>query len=161
MVIQIEERAITKGHLQADIAKLSKEYVLSLDLKPTLWYNGKTNALLITNGHPNEYGIFTPKLGFFRNKLLIASAINSDAKKHYLTILDDTYLNQWMNIKVSQRKITSGEFEFVIEVNGVKKHSVINNNPGEFFQLKCFTSRIDFTAQEGFLKNIWIDMLAD
>ena len=62
---------------------------------------------------------------------------------------------EWTRIEVGQQR-ENGEYRFYISINGKETHSVRNNHPREFHDVKVYASNPWYTAQPGSIRNLTI-----
>ena len=88
------------------------------------------------NGNKTSYGIRYPLVTMQRSMIQISSAVNSKYDHKYLQ--RDMILDKAYNIKIGQYYIGNGQYNYRIEINGQKVHSVINNDVKQFYDMKFY-----------------------
>ena len=108
-----------------------KQFELELEVKllkyPTNW------GPIFRSGRieMSEDGSRNPRILFYQSHLLrFTSAVNGD-KEYYVNLNNVFPLNKWTQLKASQLLSPEGEYIYRVYVDGVEKHSVVNNRPLE------------------------------
>nr|XP_047124211.1 coadhesin-like [Hydra vulgaris] len=154
-IVLKNETLIQSGFLVGTLKNMNKEYMVSLEVKPTSFDNTTyRNILQLTaNRSLSNYGDRNPLI-YFTNKtgcLVVSSAING-IKNKILTI-KTLSLNEWASIKVVQQ-LVNGSYNFSVAINGNVITSVINLQPIEFSNAKVYASDPWNPAQSGFIRNL-------
>ncbi|XP_065653695.1 A disintegrin and metalloproteinase with thrombospondin motifs adt-1-like isoform X2 [Hydra vulgaris] len=149
------ETLIRSGFLVATLKSVSKEYMVSLEVKPTLFDNTTYRHILqlTANGSISNYGDRNPLIYFTKvtGLLVVSSAINGN--KNYIFTIKTLSLNEWTSVKVVQQ-LVNGSYNFSVAINGSVVTSVINLQPIEFSNAKVYASGPWDTVQSGFIRNL-------
>lgn len=137
---------------------MSKEYILSFDVKLTSPSIKKMNIIHMTTGKQNmAYGTSTPSIFVDKGDFLFRSAVNSKARFGHIYRTKVLY-DKWLNLKVSQLATADYEIIYEIAVNDTVVHSVINKDPAMFRNLKCYVSNPWDDHHPGHVRNFWIKL---
>ena len=150
------ETEIKKKTLITTLDKLPKEYKLSVEVKPTSLPKKGANILrFIAGGNSSKYGSRIPSIVINNSgSLNILTAINGRGTYKFTTVTEYKE-NKWIHIEISQIHEAKG-YNFTIIVNGKQEHTVINDLPEEFHQVKCYVSTPGFPSQKGFVRNLFV-----
>lgn len=121
-----------------------------------------SNILHIGKGGNGEtYGDRTPAIWFqpMTTQLLIASAINGNPNRHYIT--DSIPMNEWTRVEVSQLRQTDGSYLFAIRIAGTVVIKTLNGYPLEFSDVKAYTSDNYYPSSKARIDNLEIRTVPD
>ena len=146
----------------ATLSKLGSEWRVVFEFKPTEYlygsHRGWTSLLHLTIGGDNsQHGDRTPAIFFNpRFGIYICSTVGQD----YDYCQNSSPLRPtpgiWTNIEIGQRE-NGNRLSYYISVAGKEMHSVINNEPREFTDVKAYISDPWHTPQPGFIRNLSIE----
>ena len=147
---------IIKGNIYTTLPHLGKDYLVSFDVKATSFIGSWQSIVhFTTGGNMKKYGSRTPAIFFnSKRKLHITSAINGN-KNYYWNDPVQRKENEWINIQISQH-ITDGVYVYEIRINGNSVHSVKNNKPQDFNNVKVYISDPWYFKLNGFIHNLAI-----
>jgi len=135
--------------------KWSPEWTISVDIKPVgRSYPYFTNILQMTGYKNNGYSKRIPLVSFRPNSraLHISSAVNGKGNHSFNT--RPLPLKQWSNLKVSQRLLKNGVYQYGITLDGVVLHTIINHKVRTFQNVKLYISKPGKEPAHVRLKNI-------
>ncbi|XP_065652272.1 uncharacterized protein LOC105847086 isoform X2 [Hydra vulgaris] len=163
------EQKLVKGSLNTLLPVLEKTYSVSFKLKPNSYSEGWKSVIHLTIGdNIDQYGDRCPAVWFHMDGsggLIISAAVNGN--KNYGFTTQPLPLNQWSSLRISQFKI-NGIFMYTVYLNEILVHSVVNNKPQSFSNVKVYTADPWYDAQNGSIKDlkitgvrsgIWIPMM--
>ncbi|XP_065677371.1 uncharacterized protein LOC136092755 [Hydra vulgaris] len=149
------ETTLKKDNLIATLPFLEKAYLVTFKIKPTLYSQGLKNVIHLTVGSDvGQYGERSPAVFFHQDgsgKLTIASAVNGNANYNFNS--EPLTPNRWLNIRISQVR-RNGVYTFMVKINGKIIHSIENNKPQSFENVKVYTSDPWYDAQDGTIKDL-------
>ena len=136
--------------------KLPKEYKLSVEVKPTSLPEKRAGVLRFIPGDKagNYEGQIHMITRLSSGRLHFYTAINGDAKYKISTVTKYKE-NEWIHIEISQIHEAKG-YNYTMIVNGKQEHTVINDQPEEFHQVKCYVAGGGIINQEGFFRNLFV-----
>ena len=132
------------NHLVDTIPILYPEFEISANIFPLGELSGMSNIFHLSTGDDvAKYGDRTPGVWFHSGstKLHICGAVKN--KKDYCPSHGSTGklpVNEWSQIRVTQNIQSDGSFLYAIWVNDKMVHSVTNNWPQEFKNVKVYNS---------------------
>ena len=136
--------------------KLPKEYKLSVEVKPTSLPEKVANILrFVAGGNAVKYGSRTPLINIFHGGSLRISAAINGKDNYKITTVTEYKENEWIHIEISQIHEAKG-YNYTMIVNGKQEHTVINDQPEEFYQVKCYVSSPWQRNLEGFVRNLFV-----
>ncbi|XP_065672701.1 uncharacterized protein LOC105845300 isoform X3 [Hydra vulgaris] len=151
------ETILKKDNLIATLPFLEKVYLVAFKIKPTLYSQGLKSVIHLTIGSDvGQYGERSPAVFFYQDgsgKLTIASAVNGNANYNFNS--EPLTINEWSNIRISQVR-RNGVYTFMVKVNEKIIHSIENNKPQSFENVKVYTSDPWYDAQDGTIKDLRI-----
>uniref|UniRef100_A0A7M5UHV8 Uncharacterized protein n=1 Tax=Clytia hemisphaerica TaxID=252671 RepID=A0A7M5UHV8_9CNID len=130
------EIRLTKDNRVGYIQRLSTEWKISFKLKYVAHnppsYGTNTLFLKGTFNYPAIQGYAgTSKLDITHR---ISSGINNRFVSDILT------LNKYYSIELEQRYISNGNYKYSIKIDGIEKHSVINNDAQQIYNVEIYAS---------------------
>nr|XP_047133479.1 uncharacterized protein LOC100205416 isoform X2 [Hydra vulgaris] len=148
---------LVKGNIIAEIPKLDKEYLISVDIYPNIFVHGWHSVVSFIIGSENYYfGDRVPGIYFHESgdgKLQIAAPLNGERNRYFDT--KPIRKGMWTNVEVSQ--ILKGNvFIYTIRINGEVVLSAVNNDSQNFDNVKVYASESSHDVQNGFIKNLFI-----
>ncbi|XP_065640122.1 uncharacterized protein LOC100209097 isoform X1 [Hydra vulgaris] len=144
---------LVKGKLIAEIPKLDKEYLISLDIIPNKFVAGWHSVIHFTTGSDSDR---VPGIWFHKDSnggLHIAAAINGNTNRYFNT--KPIGINVWSNIEISQT-LKDAVYVYTIKINGEMIFSEINNQAQYFDNVKVYASDPWYEVQDGSIKNLYI-----
>nr|XP_047145388.1 uncharacterized protein LOC105847086 [Hydra vulgaris] len=163
------EQILIKGSLNTLLPVLEKTYSVSFKIKANSYSEGWKSVIHLTIGdNADQYGDRCPAVWFHidgSGRLYISAAVNGN--KNYAFTTQPLPLNQWSSLQISQYK-TNGVFMYTVYLNELLVHSVVNNKPQTFSNVKVYTADPWYYAQNGSIKDlkitggrseIWIPMM--
>ncbi|XP_047137929.1 uncharacterized protein LOC100211098 isoform X1 [Hydra vulgaris] len=148
---------LVKGKLIAEIPKLDKEYLISLDINPNKFVAGWHSVVHFTIGsNVANYGDRVPGIWFHEDAkggLHIAAPINGNANRYFNT--KPIGKNVWSNIEISQ-VLKGVVYLYTIKIKGKIVFSEINNQAQYFDNVKVYASDPWYDVQDGSIKNLYI-----
>jgi hypothetical protein len=143
-----EEKSLTKNVLLTTIPKLSRSFIVKIQLKPSVFQSGWTNVFHMSahGGNSEKYGDRIPGIWFWSsnptaavNRLHICSAVNGNRNYCYNSPIN-VPRGKWTEVEVTQREEQVGLYRYEVQVNNVVIGSVLNKGAEEFENVKVFTS---------------------
>ncbi|XP_065671442.1 uncharacterized protein LOC100209097 isoform X2 [Hydra vulgaris] len=148
---------LVKGKLIAEIPKLDKEYLISLDIVPNKFVAGWHSVIHFTIGSDvAKYGDRVPGIWFnedAKGGLHIAAPVNGNINRYFNT--KPIGINVWSNIEISQT-LKGAVYVYTIKINGEMVFSEINNQAQYFDNVKVYASDPWYEVQDGSIKNLYI-----
>ncbi|XP_065662137.1 uncharacterized protein LOC100207579 isoform X3 [Hydra vulgaris] len=150
---------LLKGKFIAEIPKLDKEYLVSLDFFPNKIVQGSHGIIYFSYGSNygvlgiwcTEYGkllFITPLYGYF--DVLISN---------YYSFISTNQIKvfQWLNIEVAQNLIGKN-YVYTIRINGETVFTKVNTKAQSFDNVKIYASNFleSFETQDGSIKDFFI-----
>lgn len=122
------------------------------------WPKTDPSIIQLTTGANTGYGSRTCGIWGSQGNFIIYSSINSHGRHGYYYETATKYsLNEWWNIKVSQAR-TSKSVVFLVAINDSVVHEVVNKDPREFHNVKCYISSPWYDAQPGYVRIVRLDI---
>ncbi|XP_065672706.1 uncharacterized protein LOC101240329 isoform X2 [Hydra vulgaris] len=128
---------------------LKKEFIVSFDIKPTLYLPGYHSVLRLEIGNGKYISVWFSELGV--GILVISSVfgtIKSDAESK-----KPIPLNEWTSIKISQQFINS-KYMYTVEIAEDIIFFEENGLQEEFTSVGVYASESDHLSQSGFIRNL-------
>ena len=152
-----EETFLERNNIITKLTRLSKEYSVSFDVKPTAYSNGYHSLLHVSNG-TKGVGVRSPGVWFNKkpsaneNSIVICTPVNG--KTNYFTT-ERFPTNEWIGVKFEQTKV-GAEYFYVIHINGVKVYEVKNNDVHDLENMVVYAGDPWDDAQPGYIRNLRI-----
>ena len=151
---------LDKGKLIVNLSKVGKEYSVKFDFMATSFEDPQRNIL-----HMQAKGISGGREGYripminacatpHSGSIEITSAVNQRLN-YYNNNTIKFEREEWNTIEVSQEKIGM-EYNYMIFINGLRVHCIINKQPREYHDVMVFASSPYSEGQEGFIRNLII-----
>ena len=146
-----QEEELRKNHLITTLDTLEKQFNVSFEVKPISFDEKYTNVIHFTTGNNSaKYGSRTPGVWFVSDKFYIASAVNDEPDYSYGSVPFPP--GGWIAVQISQIKSLS-DYTYSITINGNVVHTIINNKPAEFRNVKIFAADPWHGVQPGSIRN--------
>jgi len=162
----LEQRPIIQGSVLYTIPKFGKEYSVKLDVNPTSFPRGWSNALQLaesknTRNCCNNGGRVPTILFYSRSSsstsatMYVCSSVNNNGNKCFTK--SNVRRGQWTNVEVTQSPAEGG-YQYEVKVNGEKIGSELNLAAREFEAVQIMASnRKGWNyPTPGFIKNLVI-----
>ncbi|XP_065682507.1 uncharacterized protein LOC100212066 [Hydra vulgaris] len=146
---------LVKGKFLAQIPKLDKEYLVSIDLNPIIFQYGLHNVIYFVvesnafNNRSEILGIWLDENG--KERLKIVALINKNLTSFYYPI----EINMWSKIELSQG-FNGFFYLYTIRMNGKLVFSSINNHVQSFDIVKVYASNSWDNVQKAIIKNFFV-----
>ncbi|XP_012555856.2 uncharacterized protein LOC101239439 isoform X1 [Hydra vulgaris] len=150
-----DEQPLKRGRLIAVLPKFSKQYSVSLDIKPISYSLGVQSVLRFSIGETNVSHGFQVFAIYFKSLLghfVVSTEINKNKNFQY-TYPTNIPINKWLEVTVSQYETDENKFNFEIKLNGKQVYSVVNNHPVDHSNVKVYASDPYFPALTGLIRN--------
>ena len=152
------QHLIQKNTLLANLTKLTKEWRVSFEFKPTN-YNTKGYAQILhmtTGGKSGNVGDRTPALMIHKTKgVYIVTTLNGEPSVEHFSKKKPAR-NKWSAVDISQIKKGS-KYTFSLTLNNKKLWARENNKPEEFEDVKVYASSNWYAAQPGYIRKLRIE----
>ena len=157
------EHELTDDSLLTTLPNLTKEWMVSLEVKPTDYsFTGYANVLHLTIGGKGlgssaNVGDRIPAIWIHKTRgVMISSALNGKAAytKTYKVIPP---VREWTTIEVSQSLVGTKYF-YSISLDNKNVLKVENKKPVELTNVKVFAGSPFYTARKGFLRNLEVQI---
>ena len=133
---------LVKNRIFSQLPRVGKQWYLSFDVKPTGTIRSSSNIVHATIGKDSErFGDRIPAVWFRpgRTELSICSAVND--QKNYCWTSRALPLNKFTNVRIRQVwNPTLHVYEFIVELNDVVVHKVVNNGAESFDNVLLYAS---------------------
>ena len=157
------ERELVDNQLLATLPLMTKEWKVSLEIKPTDYsFTSYANVLHMTIGGKglgsgSKVGDRTPAIWIHKNRgVMVSSALNGKAA-YTKTFKHIPPAGEWTNIAVSQTLMGSKYF-YTISIANQDVHNVENKKPVELSDVKVYAGSPWYTARKGFLQNLRVEI---
>ena len=156
------EHALADNHLLTTLPRMTKEWKVSFQVKPTDYsFASYANVLHMTIGGKglgsgSKVGDRTPAIWTHSTKgFLVASAVGGKfSYSKYFKALPST--DKWILIEVSQ-EMKENAMIYSITIGENEVLSVKNSRPSEFENVQVFASSSWYSPVNGFIKNLLIE----
>ena len=152
------EHKIQKNTLLVKLTKLTKEWRVSFEFKPTNYnFQGYAQILhMTTGGKGGKVGDRTPALMIHKTKgVYIVTTLNGKPSVGYFSKKKPAR-NKWSAVEISQIKKGS-KYTFSVTLNNKKLWARENNKPEEFEDVKVYASSNWYAAQPGYVRKLRIE----
>ena len=153
---------LSKDSLLTTLPKMTKEWKVSFEIKPTDYsFGGYSNVLHLTIGGKGlgssaKVGDRVPAIWIHKTRgVIVSSARNGRAA--YTTTIKGLFppTGKWTAIEVSQSLVGS-KYIYEISIAGKTVNRVENRKPAELSNVKVYAGSPWYTAAKGFLQNLEI-----
>ena len=138
----ILETSVIQNNLLETVPRLSTEWSVSLNLQINSIGNQFTNVFHFTIGsNLSKYGDRVPAVWFRprTSRLYISAPINGNAdyvfEDHQSGAL---HLGQSYHLEIHHRYLSNGNYRYLIKLDGVEIHSIINKDARQFYNVKLY-----------------------
>ena len=155
---------LSKDSLLTTLPKMTKEWKVSFEIKPTDYsFGGYSNVLHLTIGGKGlgssaKVGDRVPAIWIHKTRgVIVSSARNGRAA--YTTTIKGLLppAGKWTAIEVSQSLVGS-KYIYEISIAGKTVNRVENRKPVELSNVKVYAGSPWYTATKGFLQNLEIEI---
>ena len=149
------ERQLKQNQEMALIPMLGKEWLVSFEVKPTLYRSFGLVLQMSTGGKVGQYGDSTPAIWLHKTKgVFVSSAVNGDGNfgRYFLPPIEE---GNWTRIEVGQ-KLENSSYIYSISINGVKRFSVENEQPEAFENVKVWAGDPWVKTQKGAIRSLTV-----
>ena len=149
------ERQLKPNQELTEVPKLGKEWLVSFEVKPTLYRSFGLVLQMTTGGKVGQYGDRTPAIWLHKTKgVFVSSAINGDGNfgRCFLPPIEE---GNWTRIEVGQ-KLENLSYIYSISIDGVKRFSVENKQPEAFENVKVWAGDPWVKTQKGAIRNLTV-----
>ena len=150
------ERQLKQNQMMTKIPRLGKEWLVSFEVKPTLYRSFGLVLQMTTGGKVGQYGDRTPAIWLHKTKgVFVSSAVNGDGNfgRYFLPPIGE---GNWTRIDVGQRLLENSSYIYSISIDGVKRFSVENKQPGAFENVRVWAGDPWVNTQKGAIRNITV-----
>ena len=160
LLLSAEEK-LEKGKVIKELDVLPRAWKVSIEIKPSSKVKGHTSIFRGTiGGNYKQHGDRIPAI-FFKtssNKLIICSSINDNANYCDPKDLPGIPLNEWTKIVVQQIQKDDIKYHYEIFINGTNEHSIVNEKPRSFKNVKYYASDPIRKPADAMIKNVVIEL---
>ena len=154
-----DERSLVKGHLVTTLPKVTKEYVVSFEMRIDTIDTGKFSANIIhfNNGNRGKEnkGVRIPTV-YIKNTdatLFVCSDINDNPNYCHIVSSDRVSARgEWITVEISQLRVDS-TYYWSIVINKQQQIKIVNTKPAEFQNVKVYASNPWNNALKGAIRN--------
>ena len=157
------QQAISKNNLLTTLPKMTKEWKVSFQVKPTDYsFSGYANVIHMTIGGKGlggnaKVGDRTPIVWIHKTHgVVISSALNGKAS-YSKKFASFPPVGEWTSIEVSQSLVGTKYF-YSISLDNKNVLKVENKKPVELTNVKVFAGSPWYTARKGFLRNLEVQI---
>ena len=111
----------------------------------------------MTQGGKNDnHGDRTPLIyAYATPRFHIASSVGSDISHHYDHHFE-FHINQTYSFVVQQRYVSAGNYRYTILIDGEEIHSVLNDQPRQFYDVKVYLGGPFYNACPAYVSSLKI-----
>ncbi|XP_002166560.3 uncharacterized protein LOC100200973 [Hydra vulgaris] len=150
---------LKKNNLVGVLSKLKVKFNVFFSIKLNSFSDGYKSVLHLTMGEDNEkYGDRIPGVWIYNQRLYVVFAINGNKNSFFTS--KPLKLGQWTHISITQ-DIIRGKTKFGVYINYGKEYEVENFNAQEFTNVKIYFGDPWYEAQDGLIKNFWVNEIPD
>ena len=156
-----KEQRLRRKQLLTKIPKLSKEWRVSFEVKPSLYKAQKSSVFHMTvGGREAKPGYQTPAVWFHKTEgILIAAYVNGN-DSFLKTFKGLPESGEWIKIEISQVKAGS-QYVYSIAINGEERFSEENTRAEEFSNVHVYAPSPFFEGQKGSIRNVTVENKED
>lgn len=145
-----------KSRVFSYLPKIERQWYLAFSVKPTGTHRDWSNIIHLTAGrNKKSYGDRTPAVWFNKGRtaLHICTALNR--YRNYCWNSRNLPLNKFTKVEIRQTwDVLRNEYRHIISIDGVVKHTTVNNAKQEFKNVVFYASDPWYAAAKVVLKNL-------
>ena len=150
------EHTIVRNKLLTTLPELSKEWRVSLEVKPTAYTRYGSVLHMTIGGRGGKVGDRTPAIWFHKPRKVLVST-TMDGKATYSRWLKHLPIGEWTKLEVSQSLVES-KYIYSISIGDKVEFSKENTKPVEFKKVKVYAGNQWNAPQKGSIRNLKIDI---
>ena len=147
---------VKKGNVIGKIAKIKKEFSISVEIKPTDVVNDEANIIILTdNDKKNKLG--TPGIYFEKNKMelrVCMAGLHKNMRDCHKT--KELPKDKFTNVVVKQVQRIDDKYQFYVLIDGKESQDSIkiNDKPTEYDNVEMSASGKDTTPAKAVIKDV-------